>query len=399
MKWVLLFIFMLSFSLVGAHTSFELADVYSPEHTLVIAVPDTVIGELDAKQVFLYRDGHVNVPWEYGVSVRGDKRYIWGVTPRTVGNYSIVIQDALVVKAGAPLVEDVSFPFIIRGNSSEYSFTPGVIDLNASSLITVTSRADVKLVVAVESAGGIEVTLSPGKNTINLTKLGIGFAEHFVLGEYDVPVVRGKAGEASGVAPHFTVSPGDLTFRGAVGSTTRWNVTIQNERADDQRITFSYNKTLLSVSLASLSLDAEESETLFISLASPLRASFTTAVILTSGNYSYPLTLTVILTTSLNESNRDRNYSALLCPEIPGFICRGEQTCGGQTVAVSGLQTGEVCCAVACVVPEEPTSWTPGLLFLAACAVAGGAYYYYKVKKNPDAFEENLKRADKKVHP
>ncbi|MBM3230249.1 hypothetical protein FJZ22_01165 [Candidatus Pacearchaeota archaeon] len=394
MKWV--FICILLFSFVSAHTSFELAEVYSPERTIVMALPETIVGELDVKNVFLMRDAHIEVPWEYGVTVRGKARYIWGVTPRTPGNYSIMLRDALVIVNGTPRVQDVLFPFMIRGNSSLYSFTPGVIDLNQSTILTLTSRANTRLTLPLESEGKTELSLLPGTNKINLTTTGIGFKEHLILGEYDVPLL-GKEEQTSRILPRFSISPGSLSFRGGIGSTTKWSVNITNEELKDQKLTFEWNASLVTVTPRSLTL--QEMSELTVSLAQPLRTSFTTVIMIYSGNYSYPLTVSILLTQPLNETSRERNYSALFCGEVPGFLCSQDARCAEEPLPVGGLAPGQICCPIACTSPSEPSSLTPWLLFLGACVLAGGAYYYYKVKKTPDAFEERIKSAEKKIHP
>jgi hypothetical protein len=393
MKWV--FAFVLLLSLVSGHTSFELADVYSPGRTMVLELPETITGGIERNMIQLLKEGHIETPWEYGLATSNEGNYLWGVAPLQEGNYSIALRDVIITRNGELVVEDVLFPFIVRGNVSLYSFTPGVINLNVSEPLLVISRANTPLTVNVKSEGESTVRLFPGKNTVNLTKLGIGFKEHFILGDYDVPVIGTQSHTPSGEVLPFEISPGSISFQGTVGSTPVWNVSL---RALTQiKITLEYNESLFVVTPRSVSLDEGEEETVRISLKSPLRNSISSSLVLRGGNASYPLSIIALLRET--PSNRTIDYASLYCAEVPGFVCAIEQRCDGDTYPVQGLTSTQLCCSVACTVPETPSSWVPWALFLSAVALAGGAYYYYRTKHAPDELDARVAKAEKKIHP
>jgi hypothetical protein len=165
-KVVMLMIFVFFMSSVSALSS-TMEEIYRPRETIIAQLSQDVIGNINAEQINLLREGYIDVGFEYGVQKINGKHYFWLIAPENLASYTLRIEDVVASVNGVPEVVDFEQDFSVEGEAVDYSVRPGVISTNKDFQVSVELFDDFSQTVQTSFPEERNIDLLPGVNTVS----------------------------------------------------------------------------------------------------------------------------------------------------------------------------------------------------------------------------------------
>ena len=121
---VSIFVFLFLISFISA-INFQMKDTFNQEEVLTAKISGDFIKPPLQGNIFLYR-GHVRIGIEAYLTKIGDDYYIYApLSGKTLGNYSLVIENVEYKKASKTIKEDLVKNFSINENLTDFKINKG----------------------------------------------------------------------------------------------------------------------------------------------------------------------------------------------------------------------------------------------------------------------------------
>lgn len=164
---IIITLFLLIMPLFNA-ASIDMKSEYDQGETIIAKVLASFPQGLKPENINFYRNGYVDVPFNYDVGKIGDFYYISADTQGVdKNNYTLVIEDAYYYLAGKAVNDDILANFTIGDGIADFSVTPGTILTTNGFSINLKSMADLSISVSITPPEIINspssVSLSPGE--------------------------------------------------------------------------------------------------------------------------------------------------------------------------------------------------------------------------------------------
>jgi hypothetical protein len=392
---------LISLTLVAA-LSTTLETEYSPEETMVARIEGALVSPLASTQIELRR-GHVLVPFEHGAAQLSTTHYIWGIAPRTPGNYTLVLKDVQASLDGIQQLTTYQQNFLIIGEIAPYAVKPGAINTEGDVAFTITSFRENEQAIKVSHPSPRDIVLVSGgnsyvvpasslqQNTITLVEIGSYRLPIFVRGNSPLPL--------QGTSHVWTINPSRLQASLRLNEPLPSFTIVATYRGstDLKNIALQYNNSLFTVSPPSFkNIKANESITFNVSVKQRLNSSLNEEIRFGSGNETFILP---ILIESLPQANASRssnistNETLPYCSQLSGIVCRSDDVCSSTPVA---SRDGMCCLALCNPQKQKSKAWIGYLLFGILILIIAIAWHRYK---KPAQSEPLALALHKKPHP
>lgn len=158
---------LLTLSLICA-ASIDTKEEYKTGETMIAKVLASFPQGLEKQNVNFYRDGYVEVEFNYDVGKIGDYYYITAsLEGKNPNNYTLKIEDTNYYKAGQVVSDDITSEFVINSEVASFFVDPGFIFETSNFIIDVKSLSDLTISVSISPPSEISavssVSLSPGQ--------------------------------------------------------------------------------------------------------------------------------------------------------------------------------------------------------------------------------------------
>lgn len=348
---------------------------YDGSETMIIEIQGNILEPIERSDI-VFRRAHVAIAVDYDIRRILDKYYLYAQAPSNPNNYTLFINNIATTVNGQNQVINFNQTFEVRNNLTDYSINPGFIVTNQDFFISIESNLDQQITINSNFPEEMALTINPGMNNINFN-IGQKPSGFYLatIGKYQVPIFITNT-QTSQEPISLTVYPKIFRETLKINSPKTYNFTIKNNGLQVvEQIYFVYNENLFSISNQAISLQANESLNLSISLIN-LTRDISEVIYLarnseTLENISFQITFTQNDSEVTNSSNPE-----YYCSELGGKFCSASEVCSSSVQALDGS-----CCLGTCNLQEEKSSSSWILYLLISVAVIVLIFVYLKYKK------------------
>ncbi len=381
----------------------DLKQSYEPKETGIAEIKGNILSDIQQEQIEIRRV-NVVVPVDFDVKKMGEDYFMWFVSPETVGNYTLRINNIVTTVNGAEEKIDYQKNFSVFGNLTNYYVSPGAIFTRGDFSINVYSNLDIKTKINTNLPGQGYIEINPGKNSLSFSSENlITGKSNIVLGKYSIPLYF-AGNESVDAKKEIKFIPNYIRYNfirnRALGQ--QQIILVNTLDRDINNIRMSYNRSFFSLFPNEITkLKAKETKILNVSFANySFGIDDFIYVSYENKSVSLPVFLMPVSEENISGNNITKIGSGELynCYELGGIICSGQESCSGNKVQSS---EGNECCVGQCSAgmgKGSGSSWIGYVLGLILLAGVGYLVYRYKsVKKDKNPIERKITEAEKKM--
>lgn len=376
----ILFLFIILFLPLVSSLSTTMLPSYQRSETMIIEIQGNILENIERSDI-VFKRAHVAIAVDYDIRRISDKYYLYAQVPSTSNNYTLFINNIATTVDGQTQLVNFNQTFEVTANLTDYSINPGFIVTNQDFSISIDSNLDSSQSINSNFPDERAITLNPGINNINfdISSKSSGFYLA-TIGKYQVPVFITNS-QSSQEEISLTVYPKILRETLKINSPKSYEISIKNNGQEPvQGIYFVYDNTIFSLNNNSLSLQANETANISISLRNTNMDILETILISkgseTIENISFQIHFTQNDSQVTNSSNPE-----YYCSELGGKFCSALEVCSGQSVQTLDGS----CCVGTCNVAEDESSssWMFYIFIGLILVVLAFIFLRYKKTKLP----------------
>lgn len=367
---------------------------YSPGETIISEITGVLTDPIAEGDIIFQRDGHVQVPLEYGLEKINSKYYIWAIAPMTENNYTLLIKKVHTLLNGVANITEYKKEFAVKGKIVDYSVSPGAIFTTKDFYVSYTLNKDTPLDVAVNLNDTRSITLQPGKNKVlfSIESIKRSNLNYLQIGMYQIPVYI----KVNDTMPVTNI---DMTFSPRLIGVSflerrEAKVGIVNLGSENLRnINLEYDSNILSIDPSSgINISSGETVYVTIKLKEGIKNISTDVFARATG-----ISAVLSIDASVNASNPSEIKKAgYYCSELQGKVCTTNQFCAGD---LSNSLDGS-CCVGDCVEKKNTSSggygWIGWILLIGIIIVAYFIWRKYsKIKSEKEPVKRKLYELEK----
>ncbi len=391
---------------------------FSQGETLLARVSGNFFKSILKEDITFYRD-HNRVPTIFSLSkIDGDFYLYAQLYGKQPGNYSIVIENVKYYQINEILEEDLTKPFTISENFSDFSITPGFISTSEIFFIEVQNLRNEEITVSSRFANGTEESvgffesLFGGSEADSLSSVILKSGEkkkmNFDTGIfnqglnslklktentfYKIPIFISGEKQAVNTDNEFRLDTSELNFSFSPNSNATRIINIfnnGNEPLTDISISLSDSlKSHATLSTETIDeIDGNSSEEVVITFTAHGEEEVVEGQI----NFeSASLSIDALVFLNILDGYVPPEGKVALCAELAGNLCSEGQICKGQ----SELTSDGNCCIGSC--QDKTSKSSSGIIFgwiLIVGVIGYGIWFYLKKYKKVENISDILKIA------
>jgi hypothetical protein len=397
------------FPLISA-VEFNVNDNYKQGETMIAKVSGNFINPL-VKENILFYQGHVRIPFEYGVAQLNGDYYIYALLlGKAQGNYSISLENIKYLIGAEVVSNNIIKNFTITNETADFSLKPGFIATPSDFSLKVQNLKDNQITINVKTppANGSSRNVFVSSQDLHQDSFSLRSGEvkdiNFLLGDglpgfskieltsnnldYKVPVsVYSSSVQSS--ADIFKIEPLELILSIPTNTITKRTVYLYNiGNTAITNITLSLSDSISSfvnISQAQISnLEAKSNIPIGLTILSPGEADITGSLkAMQGGDISYSqITLKFLNNYIPPNETATTPYTNQNCVDIPGTIYDTvTERCDAETVYAKD----NVCClGNVTKIQANSNSWTGRIIAISIFVLIGVVilwFYFKKFKK------------------
>jgi hypothetical protein len=345
--------------LVGA-ISTDMRESYQPRETIVIEITGNILKPISAGDVEFKR-GNVLVPLNYDLKILGDRYFLWAVAPLEAEEYRLIINDVFTTVEGKQEEVDFEKSFIVDGNRSDYSVTPGFILASDEGFeLEVFSYMNEDISVGVSFPEEHDVILKPGKNKFEFN-LDTIYGTQFVdigFGSYTLPaLISGTAKTPYHAQNSFLVFEPTIVYADLDrGDAFERKLILRNSHTEEiKKISLDYDEDLFLIEGDKFTLGPGERKEIILKLVGNFDGNINEVIYARSGDVEVAMPVGLALKAE-RDSDNERDESVLFyCEELEGKTCHIGLNCIGEIKDVKNEKYNETqfCCVGTCKLSEK----------------------------------------------
>ncbi|HLC31074.1 MAG TPA: hypothetical protein VJK51_00235 [Candidatus Nanoarchaeia archaeon] len=398
-SWCFFLVGILVLSSVCALSS-TLKPSYEEQETVIVAIKGVLLEPLSSSQV-QFRKGHVAIALEYGVRRVGNEYYVWFISPSSVGNYTLSLQNVLTSVNGVEKRVTFEQNYSVSSTLASYYVKPGALVTTGSFDVQVVVQGDDALSLPISFPYQHTEILGAGSNFVSFDLGGVeqSIITNLSMGIYSIPlqiIIPQSSEGASNETMNETMNEtsGNGTIMNSTALNQTGNGSLSGEGVVQQRVFIRPDRLFLSRSptyFYVLNNGSEKARTLQIIYNERLFRLTPSEVFdllpgeekqlqleyIGGGSLDTNISLFsnesfVLIPVAINLSDEDVNESTFFdgenagggnasvvkkskkkCAEIAGGrVCATTESCSGTSIEASdGL-----CCTASCVVTKTEES-------------------------------------------
>lgn len=349
-------ILLISLIPITSAISTTMLPAYQPGETMIIEIQGNILKPIDRTDI-VFKRAHVAIAVDYDIKRILDKYYLYAQLPTNQNNYTLFINNIATTVNGQNQIINYNQSFIVSGNLTDYSISPGFISTNKDFSITIKSNLDQKITININFPEERAESLNPGTNTINFKINSISSGIYSAsIGKYTIPIQIINT-QQSNQSKEISISVFPKIIRETIefGKPKSYNITLTNTGNETtSNLYFIYNNELFSLDKETiLEIKSNSSENIVITL-NKLNIPISETILLEVDNEIINnITLDIQFTSNKSEIT---NFSKpeYYCSELGGKFCAANEICSTQTTqSLDGS-----CCTGTCNIQEESSSST-----------------------------------------
>jgi 6-pyruvoyl-tetrahydropterin synthase len=355
---------------------------YNQGETMIIEIQGNILQPIDRTDI-IFKRSHVAIAVDYDIKKLNDKYYLYAQLPTTENNYTLFINDISTTVNGQNKVVDFNQSFVVSGNLTDYSVSPGFIITKNDFSLNIKSNLDQPTTINANFPSEQAITINPGNNVLAFniaqTQPGLYLA---TIGKYAVPV-QVLASSTNQSISNISLSVFPKVIREVLESNSpkNYTLTIKNNGELLENLYLSFNEAVFSVSPETISsINSNESVNISISLLNLTSRINEKIIIAKDSNALENVSFDLSFTTNPREVTNSSN-AEYYCSELGGKFCTATEVCSGQlNQALDGS-----CCVGVCTLKEESSGSSWILYTFIGVAVLILIYIFFKYKKTSPA--------------
>lgn len=381
----ILFLFILLLLPLVSSISTTMLPSYQRSETMIIEIQGNILEPIERTDV-VFKRAHVAVAVDYDIRRILDKYYLYAQVPSTSNNYTLFINNVATTVNGQNQVVNFNQTFEVTSNLTDYSINPGFIVTNQDFSISINSNFDSSQSINSDFPDERAITINPGINNINFDIISKESGFYLAtIGKYQVPIFI-TSSQSSQEEISLTVYPKIFRETLKINNPKSYDISIKNNGQQPvQGLYFVYDEEIFSLSNSSLSLGANETVNLSISLINTNRDILETILISKGSeaieNISFQIQFTQNDSRVTNSSNPE-----YYCSELGGKFCSALEVCSGQNVQTLDGS----CCVGTCSIAEEESSSSWMFYLFVGLVLIVIIFIFLKYKKTKLPSPKNL---------
>lgn len=390
---------------IASALSTNLKPEYSPMETIILKIDGSILESIE--KVRFTKAGHVQeVPIEYEIKRLGENYFVWAISPRAEGNYSLILDDVSTIVNGNPKKINFQQNFSVRGNTTQYSIKPGFASSDKDFSIKVNLYDDKEREIEIDFPTKRKFILKPGENIIDFSMNDVNYIKlvEINIGNYKMPayligdilIVQNDSKLKflpSEIKKEIPASENNIVLRFSI--VNQWEKEIKN-------IEIYYPESLFSLNpKGKINLKSGESAEYNLTLKNNNNITIREIVYARTGEINAPLSIKIdFIDKKIEDSKTDSKKSEIKlyrCSELGGKICKGEEVCKG----VKNTSLEGQCCIGSCTVEKEDGFLSRMIGYLLAIAVVVGLAYFYlrykKTKAGENIIQKKIRENEEKI--